>query len=59
MVLLGALGATQVLPFTEEDLLALIRLKTNPKFLEANLAAFRMGQEAAAEPRNWRKPLVS
>jgi len=59
MVLLGALGTTHILPFSEEDLLALIRLKTNPKFLEANLAAFRMGQEAAAEPRNWRKPLVS
>lgn len=59
MVLLGALGATAVLPFPQEDLLTMIRTKTNPKFLEANLAAFRMGQEAAAEPRNWRKPLVS
>jgi len=59
MVLLGALGATNLLPFSEEDLLGLIRTKTNPKFLEANLAAFRMGQEAAAEPRNWRKSLVS
>ena len=59
MVLLGALGSTRILPFPEEDVLALIKTKTNPKFLEANLAAFRMGQVAAADPQNWRKPLVS
>jgi|UniRef100_A0A7V6A6V6 indolepyruvate ferredoxin oxidoreductase beta subunit len=59
MVLLGALGATDILPFSEEDILSLIRTKTNPKFLEANLAAFRMGHEAAANPQNWRKPPVS
>ena len=59
MVLLGALGSTRILPFPEEDILALIKTKTNPKFLEANLAAFRMGHEAAADPQNWRKPLVS
>ena len=59
MVLLGALGATKILPFPDEDLLVMIRTKTNPKFLEANLAAFRMGQEVAAEPHNWQKPLVS
>lgn len=59
MVLLGALGVTKILPFPQEDILTLIRTKTNPKFLEANLAAFRMGQEAAADSLNWRKPLVS
>jgi indolepyruvate ferredoxin oxidoreductase beta subunit len=59
MVLLGALGATNILPFTEEDILSLIRTRTNPKFLEANLAAFRMGHEAAADPQKWHKPLVS
>jgi indolepyruvate ferredoxin oxidoreductase, beta subunit len=59
MVLLGALGSTRILPFPEEDILALIKTKTNPKFLEANLAAFRMGQVAAADPQNWRKPLFS
>jgi indolepyruvate ferredoxin oxidoreductase beta subunit len=59
MVLLGALGSTNILPFPEEDLLSLVRTRTNPKFLEANLAAFRMGQEGAANPQNWRKPLVS
>jgi indolepyruvate ferredoxin oxidoreductase beta subunit len=59
MVLLGALVATDILPFSEEDILSLIRTKTNPKFLEANLAAFRMGQEAAANSQNWPKPFVS
>lgn len=59
MVLLGALGYTKILPFPEEDILSLIRTRTNPKFLEANLAAFRMGHAAAADPQNWRKPLVS
>jgi indolepyruvate ferredoxin oxidoreductase beta subunit len=59
MVLLGALGATNNLPFPQDDILNLVRTKTNPKFLEANLNAFRMGQEAAADPQNWPKPLVS
>jgi indolepyruvate ferredoxin oxidoreductase beta subunit len=59
MVLLGALGSTNILPFPEEDILSLIKTRTNPKFLEANLAAFRMGQEAAANPQSWCKPLVS
>ena len=59
MVLLGALVATHILPFSEEDILTLIKTKTNPKFLEANQAAFRMGQAAAADSQNWRKPLVS
>jgi indolepyruvate ferredoxin oxidoreductase beta subunit len=59
MVILGALAATRIMPFSEEDLLSLIRTRTNPRFLEANLAAFRMGQEAAANPHNWRKPLKS
>ncbi|MFZ2087707.1 MAG: indolepyruvate oxidoreductase subunit beta [Desulfobaccales bacterium] len=57
MVLLGALASTRILPFSEEDLLSLIRTRTNPKFLEANLAAFRMGQDAAADPHHWHKPL--
>ncbi len=59
MVLLGALASSHILPFTQEDILSLIRTRTNPKFLEANLAAFRMGQEAAGDPGKWRKPLVS
>ena len=59
ILLLGALGATDILPFPQEDILTMIRTKTNPKFLEANLAAFRMGQEAAADPQNWPKPISS
>ncbi len=59
MVLLGALGSTGILPFPQEDIVALVRSKTNPKFLEANLAALKMGEEAAADPKNWHKPLVS
>jgi len=59
MVLLGALGATKILPFPSRDLVHLIRTRTNPKFLEANLAAFRLGVDEAAAPANWRKPLVS
>jgi indolepyruvate ferredoxin oxidoreductase, beta subunit len=59
MVLLGALGSTHVLPFPEADILSLIETRTNPKFLEANLAAFRMGEKAAADPQNWCKPLDS
>jgi indolepyruvate ferredoxin oxidoreductase beta subunit len=59
MVLLGALVATNILPFSEEDILNLIRTKTNPKFLEANLAAFRMGHEVAADIKKWHKPMVS
>lgn len=59
MVLLGALANTGILPFPSETLIQVIRSKTNPKFLEANLTAFRLGQEAAADPRHWRKPRVS
>jgi len=53
MVLLGALAASDCLPFSDEDLLATVRTRTNPKFLEANLCAFQLGVEAARDPRNW------
>jgi len=55
MVLLGALAATDSLPFSGEDLLEIIRTRTNPKFLEANLAAFAAGAQAAQEASNWRR----
>jgi len=55
MVLLGALAATDRLPFPPEELLNMIRTRTNPKFLEANLNAFRMGTASAQDPRNWLK----
>ena len=53
MVLLGALAATAYLPFSQEDLLHILRTRTNPKFLEANLKAFQAGVEAAQDPQNW------
>jgi Pyruvate/2-oxoacid:ferredoxin oxidoreductase gamma subunit len=55
MVLLGALAASDALPFADEDLLQVIRTRTNPKYLEANLCAFRLGVEAAQDSRHWRR----
>ena len=57
MVLLGALAGTASLPFSQEDLLHILRTRTNPKFLEANLHAFQAGVDAAQESGNWvRRP---
>jgi indolepyruvate ferredoxin oxidoreductase beta subunit len=57
MVLLGALAATDYLPFSPDHLTGVIRSKTNPKYLEANLSAFQMGREAAQDSRHWlRRP---
>jgi indolepyruvate ferredoxin oxidoreductase, beta subunit len=53
MVLLGALAATDYLPFSQDLLLEMIRSRTNPKFLDANLAAFQGGAEIARQRRNW------
>jgi indolepyruvate ferredoxin oxidoreductase beta subunit len=55
MVLLGALMATDCLPLAAENLLDLIRTRTNPRFLEANLQAFQLGMAAAREEGNWRR----
>ena len=55
MVILGALAASGSLPFSGEDLRETVRKLTNPKFLDANLAAFQMGWEAAENPQNWRQ----
>jgi len=43
-------------PFDGDTLRSLIRTKTNPKYLEANLQAFEEGMAAAADAANWRKP---
>jgi len=56
MVLLGALAATDTLPFPAAALLTAIRTRTNPKFLEANLQAFQLGLDAALDPGNWQRP---
>ena len=55
MVLLGALAATQYLPLTAADLLAVIRTRTKEQFLAANLQAFELGAAAARDPGNWRR----
>ncbi|MBM4284950.1 MAG: pyruvate ferredoxin oxidoreductase [Deltaproteobacteria bacterium] len=55
MVLLGALVAADSLPFSGEDLRQVVQQHTKPRFLEANLAAFRMGWDAARNPGNWRR----
>jgi indolepyruvate ferredoxin oxidoreductase beta subunit len=58
MVLLGALAATDYLPFPAAGLLDLIRTRTNPKFLESNLRAFDLGEQAALTPGNWLRPFI-
>lgn len=58
MVLLGALAATDSLPFPAARVVETIRSRTNPKFLEANLHAFELGAEVAQGPHNWQaRPL--
>jgi indolepyruvate ferredoxin oxidoreductase beta subunit len=53
MVLLGALAATDRLPFPMDRLLKTIKGRTNPKYKEANLLAFQMGVAAAREKGLW------
>jgi len=57
MVLLGALAATDCLPLAAEAILEVVRTRTNPKFLDSNLQAFKAGAEAARDDGNWlRRP---
>ncbi len=53
MVLVGALADTGVLPLTPDQLLKVVRTRTNPKFLEANLKAFDLGMAAARKESHW------
>lgn len=55
MVILGALMATDYMPLSQNQVLEAMRHLIKPKFLEANLAAFRMGAAAAQDPMNWRR----
>ena len=55
MVLLGALTALGRLPVSAPEVLEVIRGRTNPKFLEANLKAFQLGEAAARNANNWRR----
>jgi indolepyruvate ferredoxin oxidoreductase beta subunit len=57
MVLLGALTATDYLPLSRELLLEMIRTRTNPNFLDANLEAFQKGAEIAEKPGNWHRAI--
>ncbi len=45
IVLLGALSATRLLPFSEESIKKAIRETTRPQFLEINLKAFELGRK--------------
>jgi indolepyruvate ferredoxin oxidoreductase, beta subunit len=54
MVLLGALLAADTLPFPQAAVLEVVRTRTNPKFLESNLQALQLGEEAARNAANWR-----
>jgi indolepyruvate ferredoxin oxidoreductase beta subunit len=49
IVLLGALLQTNLLPLTAEQVKETIRTKTKPAFVEANLKAFELGYNAAAQ----------
>lgn len=55
IVLLGALATTDTLPVSAADLKQVIREKTNPRFVDANLTAFDLGAAAARDPENWHR----
>jgi indolepyruvate ferredoxin oxidoreductase, beta subunit len=55
MVLLGALMELGRLPVSAAEVLAVIRSRTNPKFLKSNLQAFALGAAAAREDKHWRR----
>jgi indolepyruvate ferredoxin oxidoreductase beta subunit len=46
VVMLGALSASEVLPFKEEILLTTLEKSLHPRYLELNLRAFKLGKEA-------------
>ena len=53
MVLLGALLARACLPVSAAEVLAVIRSRTNPKFLESNLKRLRPGRGRGPGRGNW------
>jgi indolepyruvate ferredoxin oxidoreductase beta subunit len=59
MVLMGALAATGILPFSQDLLLEMIKTRTNPKFLDANLQAFDLGAAMARQKSNWSRRISS
>ena len=51
MVMLGALAASDVLPFGEEEITAMMKESIPPRFLELNTKAFKLGIEAFRESK--------
>jgi indolepyruvate ferredoxin oxidoreductase, beta subunit len=59
MVLMGALAATDSLPFSAEAVLTVVRTRTKEKFLASNLKAFDLGAAAAQDSGNWLRRSLS
>jgi len=59
MVLMGALAATDSLPFPAEAVLTVVRTRTKEKFLDSNLKAFDLGAAAARDSGNWLRRSLS
>ena len=59
MVLMGALAATDLLPFPAEAVLTVVRNRTKEKFLASNLKAFDLGAAAAQDSGNWSRRSLS
>jgi indolepyruvate ferredoxin oxidoreductase beta subunit len=59
MVLMGALAATDLLPFPAETVLTVVRTRTKEKFLASNLKAFDLGAAAAQNSGNWLRRSLS
>jgi indolepyruvate ferredoxin oxidoreductase, beta subunit len=59
MVLMGALAATNLLPFPADAVLTVVRTRTKEKFLASNLKAFDLGAAAAQDSGNWLRQSMS
>jgi indolepyruvate ferredoxin oxidoreductase beta subunit len=51
MVMLGALAASDVLPFGEDEIIAMMKKSIPARFLELNTKAFKLGAEAYKESK--------
>ena len=51
MVMLGALAASDVLPFGEKEITAMMKESIPARFLELNTKAFKLGTEAFRESK--------
>jgi len=59
MVLMGALAVTDLLPFSAEAILTVVRTRTKEKFLASNLKAFDLGAAVAQDSGNWSRRSLS